>query len=259
MLGIILTGGFAKRMKENTTYTPKPMLTVGGKTILDHIISKIERIDEIKKVYILTNSKFKHIFLEFANEYMARKSKLQIIVIEEPNTYTEKTKLGSIGGLHYFIKTYGIIDDFLIIGGDNFFTFNLDSFITAFYKHKKPIVIIKEIQNKNYLKTLAVAKVKKGKIINYSIKPKNPSTHFAGTMIYVIPKDKITIIDEAYYNHITDPTGKLIELLVKKKTPVMAYIEKTGMWADIGTKSIYKKIFTFYMQNNADFEQKLKI
>ncbi len=255
MIAVILAGGFAKRLKDNTKYTPKPMLTIGGKTVIMHIVEKIERIPEINKIYILTNSRFKNLFYDFANSYMVSKSKNQIIVIEEPNTYSQKDKFGPLGGLSNFVSIYGINDDILLIGGDNFFTFNLDNLIKKFNKHKKPIVVLKQINDNKYLSTIAVAKIKNGLIKEYQIKPKIPKTNLAGTMIYIIPQEHFIYINKLVENKITDPTGKLIEYLIKNKMPVYGFIQKDGFWADIGSEKVYKKIFNFYNLNGGNFEE----
>ncbi|MEK9753630.1 MAG: sugar phosphate nucleotidyltransferase [Rhodospirillaceae bacterium] len=39
---LVMAGGFGRRLKERTDNTPKPLLPVGGKPILEHILSRLE-------------------------------------------------------------------------------------------------------------------------------------------------------------------------------------------------------------------------
>lgn len=248
MKAIILAGGFGKRLKDIGKFTPKPLLTIAGKPNLDYLIDKIENIEDIDKIIILVNSLYKDQFYYSSSKNMMIK-KRQIIVIEEPNTETKSKDYGPIGGLNYFLKNYSINDDLLIIGGDNFFDFDLNKVITKFKKVKSPVVAIykKEYPDKEELSRLANATIKNGRIIKYEIKPKNPKTNYIGTMIYCLPSNINNTLENLLKKGIKEPTGKIIEHLVKNNIPVYAKIftEKDGIWMDIGVKKDYKKIFKY--------------
>ncbi len=255
MKAIILAGGFGKRLKDIGKFTPKPLLTISGKPNLDHIIDKIEGIEEIDKIIVLVNSLYKDQFYYVSSKNMMFKKK-QIIVIEEPNTETKKNDYGPIGGLDYFLKNYTVDDDLLIIGGDNFFDFDLNNLISKFKKTNKPVVAIYKKKNPEIkeLSRLANACIKNGKIIRYEIKPKNPKTNYIGTMIYCLPSNIKETIDTILKKGIKEPTGKLIEYLVNNKVPVYAKIftEKDGMWIDIGQKEDYKKVFKYLKKSRKE-------
>lgn len=248
MKAIILSGGFGLRLKTIGKYIPKPLLTINGKPNIDYIIEKAEAFDEIDKIIILVNSRYKDQFFNVASNEMMIKKK-QIIVVEEPNTIDKKHDYGVIGGLYWFFKTYTIDDDVMIIGGDNFFTFSLKSMMEKFKKYKKPIVAIyrKKKVKKDELQRLANARIKNEKVIEYDIKPKNPKTKNIGTMIYILPKCSQIYIQKLIMEGIKEPTGKIIEKVVKSKVPVyyQLYTEKDGIWIDIGVEKDYKKVFKY--------------
>ena len=60
---ILLAAGYATRLYPLTKDKPKALLTLGSKTILDRIMDKIEEIDRIDEVYVITN----HIFADITN------------------------------------------------------------------------------------------------------------------------------------------------------------------------------------------------
>ncbi len=55
---ILLAGGYATRLHPLTLNQPKPLLKVAGKPMIEHILFRIEELDHINEVYIVTNDKF---------------------------------------------------------------------------------------------------------------------------------------------------------------------------------------------------------
>ena len=54
MKALILAGGYAKRLWPLTKNTPKPLLEVGGKKILDYILDKIEANQAILLISVIS-------------------------------------------------------------------------------------------------------------------------------------------------------------------------------------------------------------
>ncbi|KAF5436832.1 glucose-1-phosphate thymidylyltransferase [Candidatus Methanophagaceae archaeon] len=113
MKTILLAGGYAKRLWPLTKNRPKSLLPIAGKPIIEYIFEGIEKIEEIKEVYLSTNRKFETNFKEWLESYGS--SKEIRLVIEE--TQDEEEKLGSIGALNFLINHLGLKEDLLIIVG----------------------------------------------------------------------------------------------------------------------------------------------
>ena len=65
MTGIILAAGYATRMYPLTLNFPKPLLEVGGKKIIDHLLEDGER-SGIERFIVVSNHKFISLFREWA-------------------------------------------------------------------------------------------------------------------------------------------------------------------------------------------------
>lgn len=62
MKAIILAGGYAKRLWPLTKNTPKQLLSIGGRPMIEYIMEKLEARKEIDKIIISTNEKFEQNF-----------------------------------------------------------------------------------------------------------------------------------------------------------------------------------------------------
>ena len=68
MKGLVLAAGYATRLYPLTKNQPKPLLEVAGKSILDYTVEKMDRVDTIDEIIIVTNEKFTPHFTEWANQ-----------------------------------------------------------------------------------------------------------------------------------------------------------------------------------------------
>ena len=69
MKALILAAGYATRLYPLTKETPKPLLEVAGKSILERLLEKIGVIPEVDHVYIVTNSRFSQVFESWVENY----------------------------------------------------------------------------------------------------------------------------------------------------------------------------------------------
>jgi len=93
MKALILAAGYATRLYPLTKEKPKPLLVVGKKPIIDYLIHKLDGLDELDTIYIVTNQKFYGIFEDWLR---GLKSKKQVVLVNDGTTKYED-RLGAIG------------------------------------------------------------------------------------------------------------------------------------------------------------------
>ena len=103
---MILAAGFGKRMRPITDKTPKPMLEVGGRTLLDHSIDHLAA-NGIEKVVINV-----HHLSTLIKQHIKRRSDVEIVISDESD------KIMETGG--------GIAKALPLLGDDPFFVINGD-------------------------------------------------------------------------------------------------------------------------------------
>lgn len=238
MKAIVLSAGYATRLYPLTLNTPKGLLPIGKKSILDFITDEIEKIDVIDEMFIISNHKFYENFLEWSNE---RKTRLKLTVFDD-NTTDDSNKLGAIGDIWYTIKKGKIDDDLLVVAGDNFFTFDLRDYIDFYKKMGDDTILVKELDCLEDLRRFANAVLDENCRVTYmEEKPKNPKTNIGVYASYIYKKETLPLIGE-YLREGNNPDapGFFPSWLYTKK-PVYAY-KFEGECYDIGTPQSYKEV-----------------
>ncbi|AAL80572.1 putative mannose-1-phosphate guanyltransferase [Pyrococcus furiosus DSM 3638] len=131
---LIMAGGYATRLWPITKNKPKPLLPVGNKTIIEHILEKLANIKY--PIYVSTNKFFEKSFREKLSKYDVE------LIVE--NSYREEEKFGTIAAIKNAIETIGD-DDYLIISGDNLFSLSIEDFLSRFDEVKKTLIAVYDI------------------------------------------------------------------------------------------------------------------
>jgi glucose-1-phosphate thymidylyltransferase len=236
MKALILAGGFATRMGELGKDTPKPLLPVAGRAVIEHIIEKIEPLAGISEVFVSTNKKFEGHFTEWMKQQQGR-LKLELVV--EPAA-GEGKKLGSMGALDFFINDRKIDDDLLVINGDNIFEDELGRFLD-FCERKGAFVFgVHDTKSIEESRKMGVVLMDgKGRVTDFEEKPENPKSTLVSTGIYVIPRRLLRMVGQyVKEGNSTDRFGDFLIWLMGSHTLYALPFE--GRWFDIGTPDTYR-------------------
>ncbi len=230
---IVLCAGYATRLQPLTLTTPKPLLEVGGKPILGHILDKLVGT-QVRRVFIATNDKFTGNFETWTAEVSF--PGLELIVVNDGTT-TNDDRLGSMGDVHFVSKEKGLSDDFLMINGDNLFTFSLEPMLEAFQKRGNMLALY-DVGSLETAKLYGIPTVTDDlKVVGFVEKPENPSSTLASIGIYAYRAECHQLLaDYLAEGNSADKTGEFVEWL-HDKTDVYgyAYAGKDAVWFDIGT------------------------
>ena len=89
MKAILLCAGYATRLRPLTDDLPKPLLPVGGRPLLDWIVDRIDEVDAVDELHVVTNSRFAPDFERWAQG--------RPIAVHDDGTSTNEDRLGAIG------------------------------------------------------------------------------------------------------------------------------------------------------------------
>ncbi len=222
---LIMAGGYATRLWPITKDNPKALLPVGSKVILDYILEKTRELD--LKVYISTNRFFEHHFRPYAEEHGVE------LIVED--TLHEEEKLGTIGAMQRAVEELGL-DDYLVIAGDNLFSFSLKDFLERY--DGKTLIAVYDVGDFDLAKRYGVVVLEGNKVIDFREKPAEPKSTLISTGVYAFPKEIMARIDEYLKNGNRDSPGYFLQWLLSEGAEIHAY-KFDDYWYDIGSADSY--------------------
>lgn len=232
---VLLAAGYATRLYPLTENMPKALLKLGNKTILDMVVDKIDEVEQVENIYIVTNEKFFTHFLKWSE---GRKGAKSIKVINDRTTSNDN-RLGAIGDLKYVIDLENIDDEILVMASDNIFDFSLNDFVDMYNKKQSDMICAHTIENKNDLHSMGVVELNEdGKVCSFEEKPENPKTDLGVPPFYLYRRETLPLIG-AYIKEGNNPDapGHFIPWLINRND-VYTYVFD-AVRIDIGTPESY--------------------
>ncbi len=232
MKAVILAAGYATRLYPLTIDTPKCLLSVSGRTILDRLCDKLNEITSLDQVLVVSNAKFYDRLRQWQQK-AATKAPVSVI---NDGTRSNDKRLGAIGDLSLGLKTIGIDDDVLMFASDNLFEEDLGGFTRFCSEHRQAVCIaVYDIGDPKLAagKFGVIETEKDGRVRAIEEKPAQPRSSLIGMGVYYFPKPSLPLVAEYLAgNEAQDAPGHYIRWLAQK-TDIYSYLFK-GIWYDIG-------------------------
>ena len=237
---IILAAGYATRLYPLTENFPKPLLEVGGKTILDWLLDDISATAAAARYVVASNHKFAALF-----EKWAAGRKEDIVVADDGSTDNEH-RLGAVRDIEFATKFTGTDDDILVVAGDNLLDFSLSCFVD-YAKARKATSLMRyyEADDARLRKCGVISIDGSQRVVRMVEKPSVPESHWCCPPFYYLTAADAARIPEAISDGCgTDAPGSLLAWLASKG--VVYAMEMPGHRYDIGNLESYKKVCEDY-------------
>ena len=233
---LFLAAGYATRLYPLTENFPKPLLKVGDKTILDHLIDDLDKSGMIDEYAVISNHKFAHHFKQWV------KTKPMKIEVVDDGTSTNETRLGAVRDIEFAIEKLGYDDDMLVIAGDNVLDFSLCEFVN-YIKEKKTSCIMRYFEaEKSKLSKSGVVEIDENDLVmNMQEKPAEPASNWCTPPFYFYTKDDAKKIARAIEEGCgVDAPGSFISWLCKNSE--VHAMKMPGNRYDVGNLESYNRI-----------------
>lgn len=231
MNALILAAGYATRLYPLTQDFPKPLLEVGGRAILDHLVDQLESLAGLDSLWLVTN----HRFFPHFEQWRARRPPRKPMHLLDDGTTRDDERLGAVGDLRFALGRVGLEDDLLVTAADNLPCFPLAEFVTTFQARRASLVCVHRVTDPERLRRTGVAVLDtEGRVVEFAEKPREPKSQWAVPPLYLFPRATLPRVS-AYLDAGGSPEapGHFLEWLCRVE-PVYAW-PATGPILDIGT------------------------
>ncbi|MDA0841171.1 MAG: nucleotidyltransferase family protein [Planctomycetota bacterium] len=245
MRALILAAGYATRMYPLTKDTPKSLLPVAGRPVIDYIIPKIEEVEGVSGITIISNARF---YEQFVQWNRICRCKLPIDVINDGSTDND-SRLGAIGDLNLFLSERGTDDELLVLAGDNIFEFSLVDFVDSFQNRGSTAAItIREQNDPARLRRAGVVEVDdEWRVLSFEEKPERPRSNYASPAFYIYGREALSkVSDYIQQGNNPDAPGNFVAWL-HTRLPVYAFLFHE-MRYDIGNMESYQEVDRIYSE-----------
>lgn len=234
---IIVAGGLGTRLRPLTEKTPKPLLPIRGKPIIEHTIINLRK-HGVKKIILSVGYKAEKI-----KDYFKDGSKLGVKI-----TYSiEEQQLGTGGATKKAAAK--LRKPFFLIWGDNLSDVNFSKLQEKFAKNKTPAIMT--LTPREDVEHFGVAKLKGGKIVSFVEKPRREeaSSNLINAGVFIIGPVCLKILPKGKSSLERDCFEKL-----SPKGKVSAYLHG-GQWFPTDTSEKYNYA-NFKFRTDINLEEK---
>ena len=226
MKAFILAAGMGKRLRPYTLNTPKCLIKIKGRPLLDLWVDKLLKAG-VKKIYI-------NVFYlkeKIINHVKKASYFKKIIILEENKLY------GTAGSLNKNIKYFKKEKNIFFLHGDNFTNENMKTFLNFHKKYSKNDHFTLMTFKTKYPSSCGIVKKdKKNYMIKYYEKKKNYNGKIANSAIYILNK-KFILQYKKNHQSAVDFSRDVVPNYIKKAK----IFHSKKKFDDIGTVKIYKK------------------
>lgn len=216
---VMMAGGKGERLRPLTEKTPKPLLKVGDKSIIDHNIDRLVSYG-VQHISVTVN----YLKEQLEEHYAQPHNGVQVQCVREPKF------LGTIGSIKYVERIYN--DTVLVMNSDLFTNINYEDFYLHFIEHNAEMSVAAVPYTVSV--PYGIFDLEGRNIQGLIEKP--TYNYYANAGIYLIKRSALNEIPSETFFNATD----LIEKLISEGKKVIRF-PLNGTWIDIGNPQEYQK------------------
>ncbi len=251
MIDVILAAGYATRLYPLTENFPKPLLRVGGRTLLDRLLAETDAIPAVTRHVIVTNHRFVHHF----EQWQTQVGYTRPIEVLDDGSVSNGTRLGAVRDLLFAINSLNLQDDLLVAAADNVLDFSLDGFAAFFAERQASVLMCGYEPSVEALRRTGVAILDDdGRVLRLEEKPQVPSSHWAVPPFYIYACKDLPLICGALDNGCgSDAPGHLARYVAEHAA--MYAWKMPGRRYDIGDMAGYRQADALFGRRDGEFTE----
>lgn len=240
MKNIVLAAGYATRLYPLTENFPKPLLEVGGRSLLDRLVEDIDGIRAVDEHIVVTNHRFIGHFEAWASAARGR-YRCPVTLLDDGSTDNDH-RVGAVCDLLLALDRRRVEDDILVVAADNVTDFPFGEFVRAFAARGTSMIMChRETSPEALRKTGVVALDADDRVLLMQEKPAEPVSEWAVPPFYIYRREDLPLVRGAMEGGCRfDAPGNLARYLCER-VPMHAW-KMQGRRYDIGDLKSYTEV-----------------
>jgi len=209
------------------------LLPLAGRPMLDYLLDRVDQLDELEEIHLVTNARFAGDFADWA----ARRAGRLGVAVHDDGTTSNEDRLGAIGDIRFTIERAGLDGgDLFVVAGDNLIGYDLRDYLRFWREHGDSAIALREEPDRELIKQYGVVELdEEQRVVSFEEKPREPRSSLAATAAYLYSAEHVELVprylDEG---NPPDAPGNFVAWL-HRQAKVYGY-RFTGYWLDIGNR-----------------------
>jgi dTDP-glucose pyrophosphorylase len=218
---LIMAGGRGERLRPLTEVTPKPMLTIGNRPIIEHNIDRLISFG-VKDIYISVKY-LKEQIMDYFGDGETKGINIHYLQEDEP--------LGTIGALSYIENND--YEDILVMNSDLLTNIDFEDFYNFYVTNNAKMAVASVPYHVNI--PYAVLETSGHVISSFAEKPSY--TYYSNGGIYLLKCELKNLFSKGIFFNATD----LMDRVIETDSKALIHYPLLGYWLDIGKHQDYMK------------------
>lgn len=244
----VLAAGYGTRLGSATLHTPKPLLDLGGRPLLTHLLAALLTAgggrragdpEAVSEIAVVTNARFAECFRAWAAT-----ARLPVpVTLVDDGTRSSDDRLGAVGDLALALSrvpAHG--EDWLVSAGDMWLDADLAPVADAFRRSaadprdRAPRLVVRRVTPRPGPSPYNEVTLDGETVVGFREKPRDPRSDRAAIALYFLPNRIGARVGEYLASGGNpDAPGHFIAWLVERETVEASALD--GEWLDVGSPS----------------------
>lgn len=244
MNAILLCAGFGTRLYPMTKNTPKGLLEVAGKPILDYQMPQLLGLPELDAIHLVTNARFVSQFYAWAEKWRVEMESRNVVLhLHNDGSLDEEQRLGSVGDLAFVLRHLDRTQPVVITAGDNIYRFSLRPIAENFLESDDNLVLALYEQSYQVRQRYAVIEFGRDDMVaRLHDQPETPPTEWVCPSLYFLRPEALSRVEPylASGGH-DDSFPDFMDHVIQNESVRAVRKSDSRMWLDVETRYMFKK------------------
>ncbi len=248
MRAVVLAAGFGTRLYPLTRDRAKPLLEVGGRPVVEHLVEKLAAARRVDDVVLVTNGRFEEDFRSWA-EGLDPPARRRLGIVSNGVTDPDELR-GAVADLRSGLEPVSRPDDgYLVFSADNLFEFSVDGLAEACLDRSRAeaaVAVEAPVSLEEAVGKGVACVDDDGWVVRVEEKPAEPTCRRPVASAYAFRPELPEWIDRYLAEGgAPDPPGRFIAWLAAGPRPVAAF-PISGYRFDVGTPERLREARAFF-------------